>query len=631
MAEPATQSSDWLSESFEPGKGGSAAPAAPAGGIDLDSMLKPNPNLQASLLETQRHKVEAEDTQYARTNSRYEEDRAMMRDAFKAEQAAAQDGLKPWDAKAERQKYQSDPIQDFGSFASVFAIAASAFTKTPMVNALNASASAMNAIRERKDEEYKLAYTAWKDNTELAIKRGNMMHQQYADVATLMHSDMSVGEQKMREIAIRFGDQATLALMEGGMYPQIWENMAAKAKSVEGMTKALAETDLYTMRKKAFTQWEEQNPTASPMEKMTQFNELMGVKETDEQQWNRQYWASHKPSGDKKTDYESWLGEYKRFKEASSPYRFTTGTQNASELARRMDEYAKQFEVEGHPADEARRMGFDKANSEIASAKQHPKIDLNALGWGEKNIEASARTYNKTGMMPQRIGTRDTAAAVTAAVLNKANELSEAQGISPETRAKNWQQYAAEKVAIQRFESGPQGNTIRSLGVVVDHLGTLRRLADALHNGNIPAVNSLMQKIAQETGSSVPTNFDMAKNIVGTEIIKSLGVAGAGTQAERQEAAEAFSRRGSPRQISEGIDKVMRPLMLGQLKGLERQFVQSTGLDKEAFYRGVGPEAESFMRGTDQNKLVPTQVDIDWAKKSPERRKQFADKFGREP
>ncbi len=610
--------------------GGASPASSPQGGDSIASMLGIDKSATDDLIGVQRQKVAAETKVHDETTARQEGDRAYMAKML-AREGVAMDDIKPWNAQAERQKYKNDPIEDFGSFASVFAIAASAFTKAPMINAMNGAAAAMNAVRERKDQEYNYAYEAFKTNAELAIKRGNMMHQQYSDALALLQTDMTVGESKLREVATRFGDQQTLTLMEHGLDPKIFELQASRADATAKVAKALGETDLYTMRKKAFDQWQEANPTASPSEKMTQFNDLMGIKETDEQQWNRLYWASHKPTGDKKADYDAWLGEFKKFKEAASPYRLTTTSQNASEMAKRTDEYTQQFKDAGHPEEEARRMAFDKANSELAANKQMPKADLAALGWDEKSIENAARTYNKTGIMLKNIGTRQVAAQITGAVQHKADELLAAQGVSAEERTKNWQKYAAERVAISRFESGPQGNTIRSLGVVVDHLGTLRRLADELHNGNIPAANALMQKIAQETGSSVPTNFDMAKNIVGTEIIKSLGVAGAGTQAERQEAAEAFSRRGSPRQIFDGIDKVMRPLMLGQLKGLERQFIQSTDLSRDAFLRLVGPEAETFMRGGEATKPQPTQADIDWAKKSPDRRKQFVDKFGREP
>ncbi len=159
---------------------------------------------------------------------------------------------------------------------------------------------------------------------------------------------------------------------------------------------------------------------------------------------------------------------------------------------------------------------------------------------------------------------------------------------------KDQQKLKAEQVAIQRFESGPQGNTTRSLGVVVDHLATLRELGGALQNGDVPLFNRVAQSWAEQTGQAPPTNFDTAKRIVGAEIIKALGVAGAGTADERKEAADAFSRARSPEQL-DGAIKTAQKLLVGQVNGLRRQFIQSTGLPAEAFDNMLGPEAKKFL------------------------------------
>lgn len=155
------------------------------------------------------------------------------------------------------------------------------------------------------------------------------------------------------------------------------------------------------------------------------------------------------------------------------------------------------------------------------------------------------------------------------------------------------QQFTTQTTAQNRFLSGPQGNTIRSLNVVVSHLQTMQDLGDALGNGNIRAFNSLAQRFAEETGQPAPTNFDTAKQIVGAEVIKALGVAGAGSQAERQEAADAFNRARSPAQLAGAINAARR-LLVGQLEGLRRQYVASTGLPGSTFDDMLEPETRSF-------------------------------------
>lgn len=155
------------------------------------------------------------------------------------------------------------------------------------------------------------------------------------------------------------------------------------------------------------------------------------------------------------------------------------------------------------------------------------------------------------------------------------------------------QKYTTQTTAQNRFLSGPQGNTVRSLNVVVSHLQTMQDLGAALKNGDTVAFNRAAQAWAEQTGQAAPTSFDTAKQIVGAEVIKALGVAGAGTQAERQEASDAFNKARSPEQLAGAID-VARKLLIGQLKGLRQQFVASTGLGQEAFDDMLSPETRQF-------------------------------------
>lgn len=240
--------------------------------------------------------------------------------------------LQKWDAEAEKRKYETNPIESFGSLASVFAIAASAFTKTPMINALNGSAAAMNAIRERDDEGYKRAFEAWKANTDLAIKRHNMMHQDYQDAISLMTTDLKLGEAKLRADAVRFGDQKTLFYLEHfGATPEMFQMLDARNRAAEGVQKLVRESDEYTLRKHVFDT-DPRRYSKNPQEQMQAFNDAMGIKTDAEQRWNTQYWAAHPSSGDPKTDYENWLAAYKEFNAARYPYRGITHPGSKAEL-----------------------------------------------------------------------------------------------------------------------------------------------------------------------------------------------------------------------------------------------------------------------------------------------------------
>lgn len=146
--------------------------------------------------------------------------------------------LKPWDEQEASAKYATDPIESFGSLGSIFAILASAFTHAPMENALNGAASAMNAIKQGNDEAYKRAYTAWKDNTDLAMKRHQMMHTAYQDATQLLTTNMALGEQKLKNEAVKFGDQKMLMLLEAGMNKEVFELVESRQKLATGMMEA---------------------------------------------------------------------------------------------------------------------------------------------------------------------------------------------------------------------------------------------------------------------------------------------------------------------------------------------------------------------------------------------------------
>lgn len=134
-----------------------------------------------------------------------------------------------------------------------------------------------------------------------------------------------------------------------------------------------------------------------------------------------------------------------------------------------------------------------------------------------------------------------------------------------------------EQSAATAFGTGKQGQQVNSFNVSIAHLNTLDKLADALHNGDVPALNKVAKTVQQETGQSAPTNFEAAKRIVGDEIIKAI-VGSGGALADRENAQNQINRASSPAQLK-GVIKTYKDLMAGQLKGLRQQYKMSTGAD----------------------------------------------------
>lgn len=132
------------------------------------------------------------------------------------------------------------------------------------------------------------------------------------------------------------------------------------------------------------------------------------------------------------------------------------------------------------------------------------------------------------------------------------------------------------------FNTGKQGDTVRSLNVSVAHLETLRDLGKAIKNQDLKGFNALAQRFAEEFGVAAPTNFDTAKAIVADEVAKGV-IGGQTAQADRETLAASLKRSGSPEQI-EGAINTFQSLLGGQLKGLRDQYTRSTGAkDFESF------------------------------------------------
>ncbi len=186
----------------------------------------------ADLTKLKKEQIGEESKVMAREDKTLDRDQARMEAAFKAEGVEPQ-ALKPWDADKEHKKFETDPIQGIGSVGGIFAVIASAFTKAPATNAIEGMAGAINAIKEGNESAYNRAYESYKQNTKLALERQKIQHEQYQDATSLMQSNMAAGQARMHNLAVKFGDQNTLMLLEHGMNKELFEMQAAQANAAE--------------------------------------------------------------------------------------------------------------------------------------------------------------------------------------------------------------------------------------------------------------------------------------------------------------------------------------------------------------------------------------------------------------
>ena len=145
--------------------------------------------------------------------------------------------LKPWDEEQKSKEFHTDPVRAFGSLGSVFGILASAFTRTPMVNALNASAAAMDAIKAGDEQAYNRAFKASDANYKMAIERHRIEMDAYNAHDGLLKTNIGLWREKQRVEAARFGDTKKLLMLDNGMDSEFMKIREADSKVATEMSK----------------------------------------------------------------------------------------------------------------------------------------------------------------------------------------------------------------------------------------------------------------------------------------------------------------------------------------------------------------------------------------------------------
>jgi hypothetical protein len=172
--------------------------------------------------------------------------------------------------------------------------------------------------------------------------------------------------------------------------------------------------------------------------------------------------------------------------------------------------------------------------------------------------------------------------------------------------------FASRAKAIRDFATGQQGNALRSFDVATDHLETLKKYVVALNSGNIPAINAIRNRYLQETGSDLPTNVQAVGPIVGAEVSKAI-IGSNNALADREELRKPLLGKGAPDQILGSI-KAYQELMAGQLRGLKKQYEDTTG--KKDFNSRIRDNTRAILLGNEdgsQSKPNVTSTGVKWS------------------
>jgi hypothetical protein len=201
-------------------------------------------------------------------------------------------------------------------------------------------------------------------------------------------------------------------------------------------------------------------------------------------------------------------------------------------------------------------------------------------------LKTDAEKYFLTGILPtykaglSPVAIRDS--NYRTAVQNYGNALASSRGLTPAQLA----ELHRSAPGMLRFILGADGRATVSLGTAVRHLDTMKQLAQAWAANDTQALNRLRAVVSKQFGDAAATNLEAAAGIIGPEIIKAIGVAGAGTSDEREHAARSFGTSRSPAQVLGAIDTVQK-LLGGQLDGRRRQ-ASSAGVSEAMFKNLIG-------------------------------------------
>jgi hypothetical protein len=141
------------------------------------------------------------------------------------------------------------------------------------------------------------------------------------------------------------------------------------------------------------------------------------------------------------------------------------------------------------------------------------------------------------------------------------------------------QEVAASDAAVKSFlGDGKAAQKVESANTAIGHLQSLKDLYAAQQNGDTRAFNAAANAISSQFGGAPPTNLQMAVQIVGPEIAKSV-IGTSGSMREREEFVSGLSgKAASPAQFAGAIDTTTG-LLTTRLGEVENSYKRQTKRD----------------------------------------------------
>lgn len=558
---------------------------------------------------------------------RLEQDRSRMDHAYRLEAASADDpALRPWNAEQARSSMIRGPLEQFGSIGSIFAMAASAFTRQPMVSALNAGAAAMTAIHQSDEETYKSAYQAWKDNSNLALKRFDMERTLYEDANKLATTDMSLWPQKRLSIAAQFDDQKTILMMQNGMIKEVLEKDSHAVDMADKLRKA--QEGFEDFNRKVSIWRDDPRSKGSTMERLELLRDIasaehpqlrlpspeqqyisqrtqelvgQGVPQTAAMYQAGQEWKTRPTSsqptlaGEKAQVIEKAKAEFRAAHDGREPNAeeskeivdkatqsnasMTISKMDAQEIARR----AKEYEADGMDKTAA----YDQAKTEV---QNKPTLT-------EEEATYMAKQYMQGDKsVLQNLGRGVQGQANLIYLRKKVVELAKKEDVSPAELATRMTEFSG-MMAAQRTLGQRTANVELFNNEAINMMDIAQAKSREVPRTQFPSVNKALLAFEQQKGDPAVRAFGAAINTVVNTYAKAINGGSAGTVSDKDHAREILKAADTPEQFDAVMNILKQELQAARTApGQVRQELRSLSGGGSTIEQGKVPPPQNVIR-----------------------------------
>ena len=136
----------------------------------------------------------------------------------------------------------------------------------------------------------------------------------------------------------------------------------------------------------------------------------------------------------------------------------------------------------------------------------------------------------------------------------------------------DWDQtsYNAKNKLLDSYTSGPESKSINAISTALGHAGELGDAIEALHNGNVPILNGIANRLGVAFGETPVTTFNTIVHRLAPEIAAAY-IQGGGGEGERGTNAKDFSSSLGDEQLRSNLAITVK-LLRSKIAAQEQQW-----------------------------------------------------------